>query len=294
MLFVLAFDHRNSLRTGFFGIEGLPTAAQEAQCREAKEVILDGLLHALERGLPAGEPGVLVDDEYGTAVARRARRRGVKVAIPVESSGRRELAFEHEPFFASIEALDADYAKVLVRYNPGAEPEINERQRAKLLRVQEWAATAGRGFMLELLVPPEPEQLANVGADPSRYDSELRPSLTLAAVRELTDAGLHADLWKLEGMNSGDEYASIADVVLRSCADSRCLVLGRGADEEAVDRWLELAAPVRGFAGFAVGRTIWWKPLRAYYDGHAARGETVDAIAANYRRLVGVYLGSQA
>jgi len=34
-----------------------------------------------------------------------------------------------------------------------------------------------------------------------------------------------------------------------------CIVLGRGADEHKLARWLETAASVPGFVGFAVRRT---------------------------------------
>src|SRR5581483_9599294 len=260
MLFVLAFDHRNSLRTAFFGIKGEATPAQHAMAREAKLVIVDGLLSAVGSGLPAGRPGVLVDDEYGVEAARRARAAGVAVAMPVEQSGRRELEFEHAPFYAAMEPLKPDYVKVLVLYNPNADAAMNRRQREKMLSVQEWAARNRTGFMLELLVPPE-------SAAPARpdYDTALRPRLTLAAVKELIEAGLRPELWKLEGMGRRGEYAAIA-------------------------RWLKLAAPVPGFAGFAVGRTIWWQPLRAYFDGTMSRDEAVHSIGVNYLRVVRLYV----
>ncbi len=293
MLFVLAFDHRNSFRRDFFRIEGEPTVDQQSTCREAKLVILDGLLSAVRSGLPAGgRVGALVDDEYGAAAAMRARDAGVIVAIPVEKSGQRELQFEHEPFYRSIGELSPNYVKVLVRYNPEGDAAMNGRQRTKLSMVQEWTARQGVGFMLELLVPAESSQLARMGGAVSRYDTEERPRLTVAAVKQLASAGLRPELWKLEGMSSSDEYAAIADAVLSARSDSSCLVLGRGADEAAVDRWLQLAAPVRGFSGFAVGRTIWWQPLRAYYDGGATRVDTVEAIGANYLRLVRIYTDS--
>jgi len=285
MLFVLAFDHRNSLRTAFFGIQGEATPEQHAMAREAKLVIVDGLLSAVGSGLPAGRPGVLVDDEYGVEAARRARAAGVAVAMPVEQSGRRELEFEHSPFYAAIEPLKPDYVKVLVRYNPNADAAMNRRQREKMLSVQEWAARNRTGFMLELLVPPESEAPARPD-----YDTALRPRLTLAAVKELIEAGLRPELWKLEGMGRRAEYAAIAREVLAARSDAGCLVLGRGEDEAAVGRWLKLAAPVPGFAGFAVGRTIWWQPLRAYFDGTMSRDEAVHSIGANYLRVVRLYV----
>jgi myo-inositol catabolism protein IolC len=53
-----------------------------------------------------------------------------------------------------------------------------------------------------------------------------------------------------------------------------------------------MAAPVPGFVGFAVGRTLWWEPLRYWIDGMIDREEAVDRIAANYRRLCAVYVAA--
>jgi myo-inositol catabolism protein IolC len=74
---------------------------------------------------------------------------------------------------------------------------------------------------------------------------------------------------------------------------SACLVLGRGADLDAVRRWLAIAAATDGFAGFAVGRTLWWDALRRYLDAgyrdQEARDAAVAAIARGYLGLVREY-----
>ena len=44
--FILAFDHRNSLLTTFFGVAGEPTDAEVASACEVKRVIADGFLAA--------------------------------------------------------------------------------------------------------------------------------------------------------------------------------------------------------------------------------------------------------
>jgi len=64
-------------------------------------------------------------------------------------------------------------------------------------------------------------------------------------------------------------------------------------DEDAVHRWLSLAAPVPGFVGFALGRTLWWQPLRDALEGVCGRDEADSRIAQNNRRLIGVYRAAQ-
>jgi myo-inositol catabolism protein IolC len=73
-----------------------------------------------------------------------------------------------------------------------------------------------------------------------------------------------------------------------------CVVLGRGADYEQVDRWLRAGAPVEGYVGFAIGRSIWWDALKAYLGGSVERVDAADQIAGNYLRFVSVYTESEA
>jgi len=71
----------------------------------------------------------------------------------------------------------------------------------------------------------------------------------------------------------------------------KSVLLGRGASDDKVDHWLREAAPVEGFIGFAIGRSIWWDPLKAYVDGKIERSAGAAKIAENYLRFVEVYEG---
>ena len=51
----------------------------------------------------------------------------------------------------------------------------------------------------------------------------------------------------------------------------KCVLLGRGASTEKVDHWLQAAAPVEGFIGFAIGRSIWWDALKGFLGGELER-----------------------
>src|SRR5919201_4136031 len=83
----------------------------------------------------------------------------------------------------------------------------------------------------------------------------------------------------------------------QACAGGRehvtCIVLGRGADEARVVHWLQQAAGVSGYIGFAVGRTLWWNQLREYVAGPLGRAQAVRRIAGNYQRMVDAYVRAQ-
>jgi 5-dehydro-2-deoxygluconokinase len=295
-LYILAFDHRGSFQKKFFGIEGEPDAEQTAIIADAKHLIFEGLLQAVSAGADPSVTGVLVDEQFGSTVPEEARAAGLKVAMPAERSGQPYFDFQYgEDFPAHIERFDPDFTKVLVRYNPDGDGEANREQREKLRRLSDWLHEHDRRFLFELLVPAEDEQLAQVGGDADRYDAELRPQLMRRAIAELQDGGVEADVWKIEGV---EERSDCSMLVAQARSGGRnevtCVVLGRGADDEKVDHWLTEAAPVDGFVGFAIGRSIWWDPLKAYVEGKIERAAGARAIAENYLRFVSVYERAKA
>jgi 5-dehydro-2-deoxygluconokinase len=56
-----------------------------------------------------------------------------------------------------------------------------------------------------------------------------------------------------------------------------------------VVHWLEQGAGVPGYIGFAIGRTIWSDPLKAFVDGDRSREEAAAGVSANYRKMIDVY-----
>ena len=135
------------------------------------------MLEAVREGAEAGATGVLVDEQFGSNIPERAREHGLKMAMPVEKSGQEEFDFEYgEDFAAHIEKFDPDFSKVLVRYNPDGDAEMNERQLARLKRLADWLHDNDRKFLFELLVPATDEQLAASAATPSAMTPSCGPS----------------------------------------------------------------------------------------------------------------------
>ena len=290
-LYILAFDHRGSFQKKMFGIEGDPTPEETDKITDAKRLIFEGMEKAVERGLDASTAGVLVDEQFGGDVPQLAREHGLSLTMPVEKSGQDEFDFQYgDDFGAHIEQFDPDFSKVLVRYNPEGDEEMNRQQVEKLKRLADWLHENDRKFLFELLVPAEPDQLESVGGDEERYDQELRPELMRQAIVDFQDAGVEADIWKIEGIDSQEDCERISETARRDGRDGViCVVLGRGANDAKVEHWLRTGAPVDGYAGFAIGRTIWWDALKGFLEGDIERGDAVDQIAEKYLRFVQVY-----
>jgi myo-inositol catabolism protein IolC len=277
--FILAFDHRNSLMTSFFGVSDEPDAATVREAKEIKSVIAEGLLASIARGdAHAAEVAALVDATYGAGAIARLQAASVRVAVPVEASGRREFQFEHPDWRERLDATKPHWAKVLVRYNVEGDVQMNERQRDKLGELQTVARGIGVGFLLELLVPPEPTQR---GED---FDTQVRPRLVMRAIDELRAAGIEPDMWKIEGLERRGDCEGVA-----TRAGAPVVVLGRGADAAAVRRWLRAGAGVPHYDGFAIGRSIWWEPCDRYRNGDIDRGKAVAEVADRYAGYIDVW-----
>jgi myo-inositol catabolism protein IolC len=291
-LYILPFDHRGSFETGMFGWKGTLTREQTAQIADTKQVIYDAFKTAVAAGVDRAKAGILVDEQFGSVILRDAATKGYATACPVEKSGQEEFDFEYgEDFARHIEAFQPTFCKVLVRYNPEADPALNHRQLARLHRLSDYLHHASNSlFMFELLVPPERGQLDKVKGDKKAYDLELRPRLMVEAIQQLQDAHVEPDVWKIEGLDSRDDCERIVAAARREGRGRvSCIVLGRGEDDNKVREWLKTAAAVSGFIGFAVGRTDFWQPLVDWRSRNITRDAAVIEIARRYREFVEIF-----
>jgi myo-inositol catabolism protein IolC len=290
-LYLLAFDHRSSFERGLFNaVPPLSPAVRDGIVR-AKEIIFEANQIAVAAGAPRDRAGILVDEEFGAGVARRASEAGVPLAMPVERSGQDEFDFQYGAQFGEhIEAFDPTFVKVLVRYNPEGDSDMNRRQSDRLAQLSDWIRVRSRKFLFELLVPATTAQLDNFEGHQDDYDQRLRPGLVVETIAALQAAGVEPDIWKVEGLDSPADAAAVVRQAQTGGRDHvLCIVLGRGADWDKVSNWLKVGAGVPGFAGFAVGRTLWHDALVDHLAGRSSDAETAKVIADRYRKLIDVY-----
>jgi len=291
-LLILAFDHRGTFLKNMLGVRGRePTDDETKKIAEFKSIIYDGFRRALEKGVPRRIAGILVDEQFGAAVARAALAEGITLAMPCEKSGQEEFDFEYGGLFGKhIEAFRPTFAKVLVRYNPEADKDMNARQLERLKLLGDYLLKTRRAYLFGLLVPPTPAQMASVLGDNEAYDREVRPGLMLKAIEEIQSGGIEPDVWKLEGVEKEEDAKALVKQVQNGGRKAGVITLGRGESREKVKEWLEIGARVDGIIGFAVGRTIFWDALVWYNEKKIDRDTAVEKIAHNYLDFVQLWI----
>jgi myo-inositol catabolism protein IolC len=289
-LFILAMDHRESFGRTLFEVKhDDPDQAQAEAMRSAKLLIFQGL-QAAQPSVTSGRIGVLVDERYGQEVidAVHSGTDPMVLAVPVEASGHDWFTLEWgDQWLEHVESVKPDYAKVLVRDNPGFDAAQRDGQLTSLAQVSAGLRTVGVPLLYELLVPATDAQLAQAGHDAGAYDRDLRPGLVAQVIADNQAHGVEPALWKVEGLETVEAAQQVAAQAKAGGRVTDLIVLGRDAPAERLDHWLEVASQVDAFVGFAIGRSIWEDVLSRYEAFGASEAAAVNA----RREIADRYLG---
>lgn len=289
---ILAFDHRSSFTEKLFGIKNRkPTTVEKKQIEEYKHLIFLGFRQALaKKGVPKEIAGLLVDEEFGSGILREAKKDGFTFAMPVEKSGQDEFDFEYGADYAKhVEEFNPTFVKVLVRYNPAGDVVVNKRQLQRLKTLSDYLKKKNKPFLFELIVPATTQQLADAKGSKETYDDAIRPKLMVESLREIQNAGVEPEVWKLEGVANPDDAKTIVKQAQSGGRKAGVITLGRGESKEKVQEWLAVGAKIPGIIGFAVGRTIFWQPLADCKAGTISKDEAIERIAQNYADFVNLW-----
>ena len=291
-LFVLPCDHRDILRDYWSSYRPSGFVDGDQWITYAKQLILDGLLWAVERGADIGEVALLMDEELGAPVLERARDMGITRFVPADDGTVGPYVLQYAGDFSDhIRSIDPDYVQTLINYNP-ASPEA-PTQMAAIQPLLDWLVANPRPMMLELQVLPTDTQLEQHGRE--AFIRDIRPGLMRQAIADFHGHGANPDVWKVEPLPDLAEYSSIVSAI-RSDGRSHAVavVLGGGASIEDVDASIELSAGVDGFVGFAVGRSVWADGIEQKARGEISAAEATKLIGETFLHFVQVYVAAQS
>ncbi len=281
------------------GVE--PTAAQRQQAASLKEVVFDGLVQAIESGVPKSSVTVWADADLGEGVHLRARAMSLGSGV-VMSRLVSEPAVLGEAYDAikSAAHLGAGAALAATAYDPGDSSEARDSQRDRLRLVSERCGESGLQFAVELLPLPA---LAN-------GSTEMSAMHLVEGIRQLQDAGVNADVWVVEPPLDAKAAAVIAAqahvddrfnvsvlfgvggkrdrVHERPCGCRTCSMFGVSAKRDRVRassgpvkderKAVKLAAETPGVDGIMVGGCAFFGQLARLNQSLTDRESAVDGI----------------
>ena len=273
-LCVLALDHRSQ-----FEDLAAEIGADPARIEAFKVLGLDAV-----RRVAGDDPnfGLLLDGRFGQRALELAADTPFWIARPIEAQGSRPLEFEGGADVAATlrEWPLGQVVKCLVQYHPGDEAELKARQLRQLARLFH----AARATRHELLVEVVAGRAGPVDA-----------TTVARAIGEIYAAGVRPDWWKLEPQADAAAWAAISTTI--ETHDPLCrgvLVLGQSARPEALAAAFETAARFEIVKGFAVGRTIFEAPARAWLAGDIDDAAATDRLADGFGALIQSWRGAKS
>lgn len=268
-LLILPFDHRSSFAK-LIGAKYPVTAAEKKKIETLKMIVFNGFLKVQEK---YNGTAILVDEEFGQPVIKKAKERDVKVAMPTEKSGQQVFDFEFgKDYKAHIQKFNPSYVKTLVRYDPSAD---NEVQLKRLKQLANFCKRERFPFLFELLL-----------------GDKLSPKNMKTAIKQIQDYGILPQVWKLEPVTTKRAWKQVEAVIHEKNPKGKLILLGRAAPLKVAREWIKTAAEA-DVNGFAVGRTVFHAPLTKYVKGKATRKEAADMIAKRYEDLVKVWVSNR-
>jgi 5-dehydro-2-deoxygluconokinase len=263
----MAFDHR----------------AQLEEMADAAGITREHIPHfkklclSAARQAAGGRPdfGILLDGRLGQAALDDATGDGMWIGRPIELPGAIPLRFEGGADVGCTlrEWPTGHCVKCLVFYHPDDPAELREEQEAQVLRLFDAARQTSHELLLEII--------------PSRSAAPVDDSTLARALDRFYGLGVFPDWWKLPDPASQAAWDAIAATIERH--DPYCrgvLLLGLDAPQAELEASFALAARQPVCKGFAVGRTIFGAPARAWMAGKVDDATTVARMAASYASLI--------
>lgn len=273
-LHIFAFDHR----TQFFEL-ARECGADEGRLPRLKQLLVESVARTEQALGLGGRIGLLCDDRYGQDALNAATGRGWWIGRPVEKPGSNPLEFDYGRSLGTrLVNWPAEHVvKCLVPFDPDGSPEQRVEQETQLLALYDAVRASGHELLLEVIPPANPSVQASQG------------ERVLRALKRIYNLGLRPEWWKLTPLPAQDWAAIDALIAERDPYCRGVLLLGLNAPFAELAAGFAAAARSASCRGFAVGRSIFVDPARAWLRGEIDDATLVERAHANFAELAGLW-----
>ena len=266
-----AFDHRNPL----FEL-AQSVGADETRLPKLKRLFVDAVAETEKALGLSGRIGILCDDRYGQDALNAATGRGWWIGRPVELSGSNPLVFDRgRSVGTQLIAWPVEHVvKCLVKYHPDDAIETRLENEAQVRTLYDAVQASGHELLLEIIPPADLPRAADT---------------VLRSMKRLYNLGVYPEWWKLEPMPA-EQWRAIDELVAERDPYCRGVVLlGLNASVEKLAAGFREARASNRCRGFAVGRTIFHEPSRAWLASEIDDRALVQRVRASFEQLIGAW-----
>lgn len=271
-LFIFAFDHRGQL------VELAHKGGRDLNSIGELKLLFIKAVERVEadlrqQGIEA-DVGLLADQRFGQDSLNAATGRGWWVARPVEVQGSRPLAFEQGRSIGSnlIAWPQEQIIKCLVQFHPDDEPMLRLEQEAQIKALYQASQVSGHELLLEIIPPKD---------HPSTY-----PDVLYRALKRLYNLDIYPAWWKIEAQSAAEWEQLDALIQERDPYCRGVVLLGLNAPAATLAHGFQQASRSRTCRGFAVGRTIFQEPSRAWMAGEIDDEALIQQVQATFVGLI--------
>lgn len=265
-LHILAFDHRSQ-----FEDQARQHGRGDADIRAVKSLIVRAW-----QNVASGHPqaGAIIDGQYGGDLLEQLTGAGHWLARPIEQAGATPLRFVDGPNVGlTLNSWPQDHVvKCLVRYDLECDATLRKAQEARLQKLFSACRELSRELLIEVLPTP--------AGDSTSFD-------IAAAIGRLYEVGIVPDWWKIECPETAAVWQDLSRVIETNDADCRGVVLlGKGVPLEELSATFTTSRNFPICKGFAVGRSIFHKPVDAWLQRTVDDNACIQLIERNFRKLI--------
>lgn len=275
-LCILAFDHRKQ----FYDM-ATEVKADQARLKILKGLLVRAITECAQEPTFEFQPGVLIDDTYGQDALNEVTGQNWWIGRPVEVPSSRPIELEGESSIGTaLKKWPLEHiVKCLVFFHPEDESTLRLKQERKIMELYKSCCNSGHELLLEIIPPSDM---------PS--DDQTVPLV----MQRFYNLGIRPDWWKLPAP-SKSAWHTISTLISERAPHCRgVILLGLDAPFEYMEQAFKNSANYPICKGFAVGRTIFGKPSRAWLGNEIDDTEFVFQIKNNYKRLVDAWRNRKA
>ena len=270
-LCILAFDHRKQ----FYDM-ARQLNADPKRIPALKQLLVKALDQVSSAPSFNYQAGVLIDDTYGQDALNSVTGSNYWIGRPVELPSSRPIVLEGTGSIGSrLKSWPKEHiVKCLVFYHPKDEVELRLQQEHQIKELYESCCISGHELLLEIIPPATMPKDDNTVTD---------------SMERFYNLGIQPDWWKLPSP-SKSAWQKISSLIEQRSPHCRgVIILGLDAPLEELAQGFKNSVGVKCCKGFAVGRSIFSQPSKAWLTNEIDDQRFIDQVADNYLLLVNAW-----